>query len=59
MWLGLQGLHLPVDFFAMLEALSTAVAAAAVISAGFVAYKELSEISNTRQLEIVNRLFEE
>lgn len=33
------------------------MAAAAVISAGFVAYKELSEISNNRQLEIVNRLF--
>jgi hypothetical protein len=47
------------DLWSMIEALSTALAAAAVVSAGFVAYRELSEISNTRSLEVIDRLFDE
>lgn len=47
------------DLWAMIESLSTALAAAAVFTAGFIAYRELSEISNTRYLEVADRLFEE
>jgi hypothetical protein len=47
------------DFWGMTEALSTAVAAATVLGAGFVAYRELSEISTSRYIDVANRLFEE
>jgi len=47
------------NFWAMIEALSTAVAAAAVLSAGFVAYRELSEAASSRHMEVADRLFEE
>ncbi len=59
LWVFLRALRLPVDFFALVESLSTAVAAAAVISAGFVAYKEISEVSNSRHLETVAHLFDD
>jgi hypothetical protein len=59
LWLALQARGNPVDFWAMAESLSTAVAAAAVITAGFIAYRELSEISSSRNLEIIDRLFAE
>lgn len=59
MWLLLQVVGSPVDFWAMTEALSTAVAAAAVLGAGFVAYRELAEISSSRYLEVADRLFHE
>jgi hypothetical protein len=42
-----------------LEALSTTVAAAAVFGAAFIAYQELSEIANTRYMDIADRLFGE
>jgi hypothetical protein len=47
------------DLWALIEAISTAVAAAAVFSAGFVAYRELSEVARSRHMEIVDRLFAE
>ena len=47
------------DFWAMTEALATAFAAAAVIGAGFIAYRELSEVSSSRHLEVADRLFNE
>jgi heme/copper-type cytochrome/quinol oxidase subunit 2 len=47
------------DFWAMTEALSTAVAAAAVLGAGYVAYRELNELDNSRHMQIADRLFEE
>lgn len=47
------------DLWAIIESLSTALAAAAVFTAGFIAYRELSEISNSRYLEVADRLFEE
>ena len=43
----------------MIEALSTAVAAAAVVGAGFVAYKEINESASSRHVEIADRLFQE
>ncbi len=42
-----------------LEAISTAVGAAAVFGAGYIAYQELSEVANTRYMDIADRLFGE
>ena len=47
------------NFIAILESLSTAVAAAAVFGAAYFAYQELSEIANTRHMDIADRLFGE
>ncbi len=58
-WLVLSLLRIPTDLWAMIEALSTAVAAAAVLSAGFIAYRELSEVSSSRHMDIADRLFQE
>jgi hypothetical protein len=58
-WLFLQAVGLPTNFWAMTEALSTAVAAAAVLGAGFVAYRELSEVASSRHMEVADRLFHE
>ena|GEM_PF-893245 len=55
--LGLAGVSL--NLVGMIEALSTAVAAAAVFGAGFIAYRELSEVANSRHLDIADRLFDE
>ncbi len=57
-WL-LIGRHVNPEFWAMVEALSTAVAAAAVVSAGYIAYRELSEGANSRYIEVSSRLFDE
>jgi Domain of unknown function (DUF4760) len=45
--------------WAMIEALSTALAAALVLSAGIFAYRELNEVASSRHLEVADRLFEE
>ena len=58
-WLILQAVGVSTNLWAMIEALSTAVAAAAVLSAGFVAYRELSEIASSRHMEVADRLFHE
>lgn len=47
------------DFWAMTESLSTAVGIAAILVAGFVAYRELSEVAHTRHMEVADRLFDE
>jgi hypothetical protein len=58
-WSVLQSRGIDTNFWAMVEALSTAVAASAVFGAGYVAYRELSEISSSRHMEVADRLFEE
>lgn len=58
-WLLLRAAGISTDFWAMIGALSTAVAAAAVLGAGFVAYRELSEVASSRHMDVANRLFEE
>ncbi len=58
-WLLLQAMGVNTNYWAMVEALSTAVAAAAVLSAGFIAYRELSEITNSRHIDVADRLFNE
>jgi hypothetical protein len=47
------------DYWIMTESLATAGGAAAVLGAGFIAYRELAEISSSRHMEVANRLFEE
>jgi len=47
------------DYWAMTEALSTAVATVVVIGAGLIAYKELSEVANSRHIEVADKLFQE
>ena len=59
LWLILHFLGFQTNFWAMTEALSTAVAAAAVLSAGFVAYRELAESASSRHMEVADRLFNE
>src|SRR5215475_14191665 len=58
-WAILQSRGSGTSFWAMTEALSTAVAAAGVLGAGYVAYRELSESSSSRHLEVADRLFNE
>jgi hypothetical protein len=58
-WIALRLLGVSTSFWAMTEALSTAVAAAAVLGAGYVAYRELDEIANSRHLDVADRLFDE
>jgi len=59
LWRALEANGQQVDLWAMIGALSTAVATAAVFTAGYVAYRELSEISNSRVIDITQRLFDE
>jgi hypothetical protein len=47
------------SYWVMTEALATAVTAATVIGAGFLAYRELDEASSSRHLAVADRLFEE
>ncbi len=59
LWLALRVTGLSADFWAMTEALSTAVAAAALLGAGLVAYRQLSELAGSRHMEVADRLFDE
>ena len=59
LWLVLQALGISTSLWAMIEALATAVAAAAVLGGAFVASRELSELANVRHLEVADRLFNE
>lgn len=58
-WRILGSAGISVDFWALTEALSAAVTAAAVIGGGFVAYRQLVEGANTRYMEVGDRLFNE
>lgn len=59
LWLALRAFGLNANYWAMTEALSTAAAAATVVGAAFFAYRELSEVANSRHMEVADRLFEE
>lgn len=52
-------LGVPTDPWAMLSALSAAVAAAIVLGAGYFAYRELGEVTSSRHMEVADRLFSE
>jgi hypothetical protein len=47
------------NFWAMTEALATAVAMSAVVGAGFIAYRQLNENTKSRHLDVADRLFTE
>lgn len=57
LWGLLQLVGVSAEFWPMAEALSTALAAAGLFSAGFVAYRELDEVSSSRHMEVADRLF--
>jgi hypothetical protein len=67
LWLGslfvlhliLRLVGLPSDYFAIVEALSTAITAAAVLGGGYLAYHELNEQAISRYIEVADRLFAE
>jgi hypothetical protein len=67
LWLGsllflqliLRLVGVPSDYFAIVEALSTAITAAAVLGGGYLAYHELNEQAIIRYMEVADRLFEE
>jgi hypothetical protein len=59
LWTFLHSMGTNTQFWTMTGALSTAVAAAGVLGAGYVAYRELSEISSSRHIEVADRLFNE
>jgi hypothetical protein len=58
-WGLLQIFSIRADLLVMIEALSTAIAAATVFGAGFLAYRQLSEATYSRHIEIIDRLFNE
>jgi hypothetical protein len=59
LWLLLRLLGLDTGLWPMIEALSTAVTAAAVLGGAFVASRQLSELANVRHIEVADRLFNE
>lgn len=58
-WFLLRTAGIHADFWVMIEALSLALASALGLSAGFVAYRELSEAASSRHMDVADRLFEE
>ena len=59
LWLVLRWLGFGPNFWAMTEALATAVAAAAVLGGAVLAFRELSEAGSSRHMAVADRLFEE
>jgi len=55
----LNGRKIDNNLTAILESISTSVAAAAVFGAAYFAYQELTEISKSRHIEVADRLFDE
>jgi hypothetical protein len=58
-WLLLQARGYLTDFWTMTSALSAAVTAAAVLGAGYAAYRQLAEVASARHIEVADRLFQE
>ena len=59
LWAILRLLGFAPSFWAMTEAMATAVTAATVLGGAILAYRELSEASTTRHIEVADRLFDE
>jgi hypothetical protein len=57
-WAGLFFLGFSSDFWIIISSVATLVAAAAVFGAGYIAYGELSEISQSRYLDVADQLFD-
>jgi hypothetical protein len=59
LWLVLRSLGFDPNFWAMTEALATAVAAAAVLGGAVLALRELTEAGSSRHMAVADRLFQE
>jgi hypothetical protein len=59
LWRALQGAQVAANYWVMVETLSTALTAAAVIGGGIVAYRQLVEGASTRYIDVADRLFDE
>ncbi|MBS1252475.1 MAG: hypothetical protein MAG451_01514 [Anaerolineales bacterium] len=59
LWLVLQLVGASPNIWVMIEALSTAGSLAVILGAGWIAYRELSELASSRHLEVADRLFDE
>ena len=59
LWRALQAAQVGASYWVMLETLSTAATAAAVIGGGIVAYRQLVEGASTRYIDVADRLFNE
>jgi hypothetical protein len=59
LWIILRFLGFDPNFWAMTEALATAVTAAAVLGGAVLAFRELSEAGSSRHMAVADRLFEE
>ena len=55
----IKNLDAQAELIATIEALSTALAASAVFGAGYIAYRELSEVADSRHMAVADRLFDE
>ena len=58
-WTILKIAGISTDYWLMVEAIATAIAASAVLGTVFVAYRELSEVYNSRYIDVANKLFDE
>ena len=59
LWLFLEALGLTVDYWNMTQALSSGAAVAALIGGGVIAYRELTEASSGRHVQVADSLFGE
>jgi hypothetical protein len=55
----LQGAAVNAEYWVMVESMSAAVTAAALIGGGFFAYSQLVDSANTRYMDVADRLFGE
>jgi hypothetical protein len=58
-WVFLVGIGTPNEFLVLVGALASISSSAAIIAGGYIAFRQLGEIANSRHLEVANRLFEE
>ena len=59
LWIILQAFGILADYWSIVASLSTAVEAAVFLGVGFIAYRELAEVAESRYIEVAERLFDE
>lgn len=58
LWIILPAFGILADYWSIVAAFSAAVEAAVFLGVGFIAYRELSEVAESRYIEVADRLFE-
>lgn len=58
-WVLLVGIGTPNEFLLLVGALASISSSAAIIAGGYIAFRQLGEIANSRHLDVAYRLFEE